>query len=79
MRSFCGKGHGPHGDWAVFLSHDLSILRLIESFSESAPQLVLMLAVLLQSGQLSAAAGTARSPAGQAAIPPLTAAPLPQR
>lgn len=37
---------------AVFLSHDLSMLRLIETFSESAPQLVLMLTIFLQQGQL---------------------------
>lgn len=36
---------------AVFLSHDLSMLRLIETFSESAPQLVLMLTIILQRGQ----------------------------
>ncbi|XP_062385525.1 XK-related protein 8-like [Sardina pilchardus] len=31
---------------AVFLTHDLSLLRLIETFSESAPQLTLMLAII---------------------------------
>ncbi|CAL8373594.1 unnamed protein product [Boreogadus saida] len=35
---------------AVYLSHDLSMLRLFEAFSESAPQLVLMLTVMLQTG-----------------------------
>ncbi|KAL6099440.1 xkr8 [Pungitius sinensis] len=37
---------------AVYLSHDLSMLRLIETFSESAPQLVLMLTIMLQRGDL---------------------------
>lgn len=37
---------------AVYLSHDLSMLRLIETFSESAPQLVLMLTIILQRGEL---------------------------
>ncbi|KAG5265011.1 hypothetical protein AALO_G00260460 [Alosa alosa] len=31
---------------AVFLTHDLSLLRLIETFSESAPQLTLMMAII---------------------------------
>uniref|UniRef100_A0A3Q2XYF3 XK-related protein n=1 Tax=Hippocampus comes TaxID=109280 RepID=A0A3Q2XYF3_HIPCM len=39
-------------DAAVFLTHDLSMLRLFEAFSESAPQLVLMLTIMLQRGQL---------------------------
>uniref|UniRef100_A0A3Q3FPF7 XK-related protein n=1 Tax=Labrus bergylta TaxID=56723 RepID=A0A3Q3FPF7_9LABR len=42
---------------AVFLSHDLSMLRLIETFSESAPQLVLMLTIMLQRGELDHWAG----------------------
>nr|XP_057902622.1 XK-related protein 8-like [Doryrhamphus excisus] len=37
---------------AVYLTHDLSMLRLIETFSESAPQLVLMLTIILRQGQL---------------------------
>ncbi|XP_031730703.1 XK-related protein 8-like [Anarrhichthys ocellatus] len=37
---------------AVYLNHDLSMLRLIETFSESAPQLALMLTIMLQSGKL---------------------------
>ncbi|XP_029298455.1 XK-related protein 8-like [Cottoperca gobio] len=41
-----------HEGLAVYLSHDLSMLRLIETFSESAPQLVLMLTLILQRGQL---------------------------
>nr|XP_033493365.1 XK-related protein 8-like [Epinephelus lanceolatus] len=41
----------PEGT-AVFLSHDLSMLRLIETFSESAPQLVLMLTIIMQRGEL---------------------------
>ncbi|XP_040909336.1 XK-related protein 8-like isoform X2 [Toxotes jaculatrix] len=35
-------------DVAVYLSHDLSMLRLIETFSESSPQFVLMLTIILQ-------------------------------
>lgn len=39
-------------DLAVYLSHDLSMLRLIETFSESCPQIVLMLTIILQRDQL---------------------------
>ncbi|KAI3358779.1 hypothetical protein L3Q82_015180 [Scortum barcoo] len=35
---------------AAFLNHDLSMLRFIETFSESAPQFVLMLTIILQEG-----------------------------
>ncbi|KAI9514378.1 hypothetical protein NQZ68_033496 [Dissostichus eleginoides] len=38
--------------FAVYMIHDLSMLRLIETFSESAPQLVLMITIILQQGQL---------------------------
>ena len=34
-------------EYAVYLTHDLSMLRLIETFSESAPQLTLMVCVML--------------------------------
>uniref|UniRef100_A0A4W6EG42 XK-related protein n=1 Tax=Lates calcarifer TaxID=8187 RepID=A0A4W6EG42_LATCA len=37
----------PEG-FAVYLSHDLAMLRIIETFSESTPQLVLMLTIMLQ-------------------------------
>ncbi|XP_019110035.1 XK-related protein 8 [Larimichthys crocea] len=40
------------GDYAVYLNHDLSMLRLVETFSESSPQLVLMLTIILQRGEL---------------------------
>ncbi|KAG7499820.1 XK-related protein 8-like [Solea senegalensis] len=50
--SFFTKVCDPEG-FAVFLSHDLSMLRLIETFSESSPQLVLMLTIILQRGQLN--------------------------
>ncbi|XP_031441667.1 XK-related protein 8-like [Clupea harengus] len=33
---------------AVYLTHDLSMLRLIETFSENAPQLTLMITIILQ-------------------------------
>lgn len=36
---------------AVYLTHDLSMLRLIETFSESAPQLTLMIHVMLCTNQ----------------------------
>ncbi|KAG7218895.1 hypothetical protein INR49_019444 [Caranx melampygus] len=36
------------GDFAVFLTHDLSLLRIFETFAESSPQLVLMLTIILQ-------------------------------
>ncbi|RVE66644.1 hypothetical protein OJAV_G00109470 [Oryzias javanicus] len=39
-------------DVAVELSHDLCMLRLIEAFSESAPQIVLGLTIILQDGKL---------------------------
>ncbi|XP_065804456.1 XK-related protein 8 [Labrus bergylta] len=52
IRSIFSKFSKPDGDVAVFLSHDLSMLRLIETFSESAPQLVLMLTIMLQRGEL---------------------------
>lgn len=57
VHSFCAKQQGSHGDYAVFLSHDLSMLRLIETFSESAPQLVLMLTIILQRGELNLVTG----------------------
>ncbi|XP_008329292.1 XK-related protein 8-like [Cynoglossus semilaevis] len=47
VRSFFTKTSNPEG-LAVFLAHDLSMLRLIETFSESSPQLVLMLTIMLQ-------------------------------
>lgn len=34
-------------EYAVYLTHDLSMLRLIETFCESAPQLTLMIYVML--------------------------------
>ncbi|XP_051247065.1 XK-related protein 8 [Dicentrarchus labrax] len=47
--SVCGR---DPKDFAVYLSHDLSMLRLIETFAESSPQLVLMLTVIMQRGEL---------------------------
>ncbi|XP_068567467.1 XK-related protein 8.3 [Cebidichthys violaceus] len=38
-------------EYAVYLTHDLSMLRLIETFSESAPQLTLMIYVMLQTNK----------------------------
>ncbi|XP_035039578.1 XK-related protein 8 [Hippoglossus stenolepis] len=51
VHSFVTKTQDPE-NVAVFLSHDLSMLRLFEAFSESSPQLVLMLTIILQRGQL---------------------------
>ncbi|KAM9824049.1 XK-related protein 8.3 [Neosynchiropus ocellatus] len=40
---------------AVFLQHDVGLLALFESYSESCPHLVLMLTIYLRRGQLGAA------------------------
>lgn len=61
VRSLCGKRGGSSSGYAVYLTHDLNMLRLIEIFSESAPQVVLMLTILLQRGDLSPIKGAARS------------------
>ncbi|KAK9526555.1 hypothetical protein VZT92_015248 [Zoarces viviparus] len=50
--SLCRSSSDIREAVAVYQSHDLSMLRLIETFSESAPQLVLMLTIMLQSGEL---------------------------
>ncbi|KAL1255720.1 hypothetical protein QQF64_013781 [Cirrhinus molitorella] len=42
-------GFGSESDYAVYLTHDLSMLRLIETFCESAPQLTLMMYIMLRS------------------------------
>ncbi|XP_053493994.1 XK-related protein 8-like [Ictalurus furcatus] len=41
-----------HTGIAVYLNHDLSMLRLFEAFSESAPQLVLMTALIMEMPEL---------------------------
>uniref|UniRef100_A0A8C8CJM7 XK-related protein n=1 Tax=Oncorhynchus tshawytscha TaxID=74940 RepID=A0A8C8CJM7_ONCTS len=46
----CGKRY--MGGDAVYLTHDLSLLRLIEAFSESTPQLVLMITIIVQRGEV---------------------------
>lgn len=51
LGSLCDSDHHSEG-FAVFLTHDLSMLRIIEAFSESAPQLVLMLAIILRQSKL---------------------------
>lgn len=43
---------------AKFLRQDLRILRFIETFSESAPQLALMLTIILHQGRLDPVTGT---------------------
>ncbi|KAL0961802.1 hypothetical protein UPYG_G00331900 [Umbra pygmaea] len=45
---FCCKK--PYEGESVFQTHDLNMLRLFETFAESAPQLVLMLTVVIRSG-----------------------------
>ncbi|MEQ2218568.1 hypothetical protein XENOCAPTIV_005051, partial [Xenoophorus captivus] len=37
--------------YAVYLTHDLSMLRLIETFCESTPQLILMIYVMLRTNK----------------------------
>uniref|UniRef100_A0AAV2J2Q1 XK-related protein n=1 Tax=Knipowitschia caucasica TaxID=637954 RepID=A0AAV2J2Q1_KNICA len=46
---FCGT---DQRDLSVFLSHDVAMLRLVEAFSESLPQLVLMLSTSIHRGEL---------------------------
>ncbi|KAI7798720.1 hypothetical protein IRJ41_015040 [Triplophysa rosa] len=40
---------GTGSEYAVYMTHDLSMLRLIETFCESAPQLTLMMYIMLRS------------------------------
>lgn len=54
VTSCCSK---CQAEWAVYLSHDLSMLRIIETFAESCPQLVLMLTIMLQEGRLDLVTG----------------------
>ncbi|XP_069576972.1 XK-related protein 8-like [Brachyistius frenatus] len=49
--NFRSKRGEPEG-FAVYMNHDLSMLRILETFSESAPQLVLMLSVILRESRL---------------------------
>uniref|UniRef100_A0A8C6TTI0 XK-related protein n=1 Tax=Neogobius melanostomus TaxID=47308 RepID=A0A8C6TTI0_9GOBI len=56
VQNFCfsrGRGMDP-GDVAVYLSHDVAMLRIVETFSESVPQLVLMVTTNIQRGHLDA-------------------------
>lgn len=57
LGSLCDNDHDSE-DFAVYLTHDLSMLRIIEAFSESAPQLVLMLTTILRQSQLDPVTGT---------------------
>lgn len=57
IRSFCTGKQYPNGV-TLYLATDLSMLRLIETFSESAPQLVLMIAIILQRGEMDALTST---------------------
>ncbi len=41
----------------MYLIHDLQMLRLFETFSESAPQLTLMMSIILQRGELELITG----------------------
>lgn len=60
LRSLRHSDHDSEG-FAVYLTHDLSMLRIIEAFSESAPQLVLMLAIILRQSQLDPVTGTEKN------------------
>ncbi|KAM3829828.1 XK-related protein 8 [Vipera latastei] len=40
-----------HQAFAIFLSHDVSLLRLFETFLESAPQLILVIYIILHTNQ----------------------------
>lgn len=55
--SLCKDLSDYRKDLTVYLSHDLSMLRIVETFSESAPQLVLMLTIILRRGQLDPVTG----------------------
>lgn len=46
FRVWCHGGEGS--EYAVYQTHDLSMLRLIETFCESAPQLTLMMYIMLR-------------------------------
>ncbi|XP_017577027.2 XK-related protein 8.3 [Pygocentrus nattereri] len=49
---FCVWWRGEKGsEYAVYLTHDLSMLRLIETFCESAPQLSLMIYIMLHNNE----------------------------
>lgn len=37
--------------YALFLSHDISLLRLFETFLESAPQLILVLYIIIRTNK----------------------------
>lgn len=55
-----------HYYWRMmFESADISMLRLLESFLKSAPQLVLQLIIMIQASQVLALQG--ESPTGQSA------------
>ncbi|XP_012709501.2 XK-related protein 8 [Fundulus heteroclitus] len=49
-RGTCGYSEDGE-DPGVYLNHDLSMLRLFETFSESAPQIVLMLSIIMRTGK----------------------------
>ncbi|KAK5854623.1 hypothetical protein PBY51_004803 [Eleginops maclovinus] len=47
----CSQFNDSEG-FTVYMAHDLSMLRFFETFWESAPQLVLMITIMLQQGNL---------------------------
>lgn len=57
LGSLCDNDHHSE-DFAVYLTHDLSMLRIIEAFTESAPQLILMLAIILRQSLFDPVTGT---------------------
>lgn len=49
-QGFCVWWRGEQGsEYAAYLTHDLSMLRLIETFCESIPQLSLMIYIMIHS------------------------------
>ncbi|KAJ8273435.1 hypothetical protein GJAV_G00101580 [Gymnothorax javanicus] len=52
MQGFRVWWHGKGGsEFAIYMTHDLSMLRLMETFCESAPQLTLMLYIMLRTNR----------------------------
>ena len=64
-------------DYAAYVTHDLSMLRLLEAFCESAPQLTLLLYIILQSGHAPPAQCASRLPATHLHLRTYTCSPTP--
>lgn len=50
--------------YAVFLTHDISLLRLFETFLESTPQLILVLYIILHMNKAETFQGECRTTGG---------------